>query len=75
MISDGAQNYSKATECEWLIRAPYPGKFIELSFSSFATECLYDYVSIYDGTGGRKLAALSGNEPVRDVLSTTGLLS
>ena len=41
--------YAEDTVCEWLIIAP--AKYIALQFGDeFHTECLYDYVTVHDGS-------------------------
>lgn len=48
LVSDGSGNYSQDMACTWLIDAPQSGGIL-LEFDSFATECGWDYLYIYDG--------------------------
>ena len=61
-ITDGAGNHGAAQECEWLLEAQGSDLYITLTFTSYATECLYDYLFVFDGNSysSHKLAALSG---------------
>lgn len=49
-----------------------PGKFINLNFDSFATECDYDFLYVYDGEScsSRLIGAFSGTT-LPDVISAS----
>ncbi|XP_071957536.1 multiple epidermal growth factor-like domains protein 8 [Antedon mediterranea] len=62
-ISDGFGSYSSNHQCEWLIQAPTNNSKIVLEFSSFETECSYDFIFVFDGDSHSSplIASLSGN--------------
>ncbi|XP_063686039.1 multiple epidermal growth factor-like domains protein 8 [Bolinopsis microptera] len=76
ITSNPGNKYLKNQEYEWLIKVPVGGNFIELKFPAFLTECLYDYVSVYnnnDEDNRLQLAAISGNlRSMEDIVSDTG---
>lgn len=50
IITDGPGNYSIDVKCSWLIDASdTPNATIRLHFNSFATECGWDHLYIFDG--------------------------
>ncbi|MBD1209841.1 MAG: hypothetical protein H9535_15515 [Ignavibacteria bacterium] len=53
--------YANNTDCRWLIKPSSTGRII-LSFSRFATEADYDFVTIYDGEtiSSPQIARMSG---------------
>ncbi|XP_038219732.1 attractin-like protein 1 [Zerene cesonia] len=66
IITDGAGNYSVSTQCSWLISPPWLGPgppAIRVRLESFATECGWDHMYVYDGDSVRAerlLAVFSG---------------
>ncbi|XP_049840768.1 cubilin-like [Schistocerca gregaria] len=70
--------YSPGETCRWILAAP-PGKYIQLTWDSFALEgdfdedCGYDYVEIYDNSsiGALSMGRFCG-ERLPPVLITTG---
>lgn len=68
------ESYPMHTECEWLIEAPSSDMKIMLTFSSFATECSYDFVSVYDGNSHQShmIAALSGDSIPSTLIAESG---
>ncbi|XP_033096794.1 multiple epidermal growth factor-like domains protein 8 [Anneissia japonica] len=68
--------YEKADHCEWLIKAPDPGAYIVLQFSSFETECSYDFLFVYDGGSYQSplLASLSGDTLPMPVIARSGMM-
>ncbi|XP_076364577.1 attractin-like protein 1 isoform X2 [Tachypleus tridentatus] len=61
IITDGAGNYSVNTQCTWLIESS-KNVPIRLSLVSFATECSWDHLYIFDGSSvySPLVAAFSG---------------
>ncbi|XP_054760930.2 multiple epidermal growth factor-like domains protein 8 [Lytechinus pictus] len=68
------ESYPISTECEWLIQAPNSDMKIMLTFSKFATECGYDFVSVYDGNSHQSpmIAALSGDSIPSTLMAESG---
>eukprot|EP00057_Strongylocentrotus_purpuratus_P007268 XP_011661742.1 PREDICTED: multiple epidermal growth factor-like domains protein 8 [Strongylocentrotus purpuratus] len=68
------KSYPISTECEWLIQAPSSDMRIMLTFTKFATECGYDFVSVYDGNSHQSpmIAALSGDSIPSTLLAESG---
>ncbi|KAL5035576.1 hypothetical protein RTP6_003252 [Batrachochytrium dendrobatidis] len=70
--------YQPFSNCIWVINAPLQKQIVQLQFSSFATECGWDFVSIYDGpaTSSPPLAVLCGNRSLaygyNDTFVSTG---
>ncbi|XP_041985454.1 attractin-like protein 1 [Aricia agestis] len=66
IITDGVGNYSVSTQCSWLISPPWLGPnapSIRVRLESFATECGWDHLYVYDGDSVRAerlLAVFSG---------------
>ncbi|CAG4967185.1 unnamed protein product [Parnassius apollo] len=66
VITDGPGNYSVSTACSWLISPPRLGPTpppIRVRLESFATECGWDHLYVYDGDSVRAerlLAVFSG---------------
>ncbi|CAH4035307.1 attractin-like protein 1 isoform X2 [Pieris brassicae] len=65
IITDGAGNYSVSTQCSWLISPPVVPSPppIRIRLESFATECGWDHMYVYDGDSVRAeklLAVFSG---------------
>jgi hypothetical protein len=61
----GDYNYKNSTICRWEI-LPSSGGAVQLSFNSFNTEPVNDYVRIYDLKTEKELAQYSGDYPVSD---------
>lgn len=76
----GRGNYTQNSHCEWLVRPDSGGRgnksqgFITLTFDSFATECGYDYVFVYDGesSSSKLLGSFSGADASSAPFSVTG---
>ncbi len=70
----GALNYDNDLTCTWLIRPTTPPSQLLLTFTAFATESGYDYVTIYDGisTSGRLLGTYSGTTLPPRLVATSG---
>ncbi|XP_072165831.1 multiple epidermal growth factor-like domains protein 8 [Diadema setosum] len=68
------QSYPEHQKCEWLIRAPSSDMKIMLTFTSFGTECSYDFVSIYDGDSHRSkmIASYSGDFIPSTIMAESG---
>ncbi|KAM3959859.1 LOW QUALITY PROTEIN: attractin-like protein dsd [Aphomia sociella] len=65
IITDGIGNYSVSTQCSWLVSPPWLGHppAIRIRLESFATECGWDHLYVYDGDSVRAeklLAVYSG---------------
>lgn len=66
IITDGPGNYSVSVQCSWLLAPPWTGNTpppIRIRLDSFATECGWDHLYIYDGDSVRAeklLAVFSG---------------
>nr|XP_021208146.1 attractin-like protein 1 isoform X1 [Bombyx mori] len=66
IITDGLGNYSVSTQCTWLLSPPRVGPTpppIRIRLESFATECGWDHLYVYDGDSVRAeklLAVFSG---------------
>nr|XP_032523599.1 attractin [Danaus plexippus plexippus] len=66
VITDGPGNYSVSTQCSWLITPPRVGPTlptVRVTLESFATECGWDHLYVYDGDSVRAeklLAVFSG---------------
>ncbi|XP_053619470.1 attractin-like protein 1 isoform X2 [Plodia interpunctella] len=66
IITDGPGNYSVSTQCSWLLAPPWLGPtapVIRIRLESFATECGWDHLYVYDGDSVRAeklLAVYSG---------------
>ncbi|XP_046973176.1 attractin [Vanessa cardui] len=66
IITDGPGNYSVSTQCSWLIVPPRLGPnppALRVRLESFATECGWDHLYVYDGDSVRAerlLAVFSG---------------
>ncbi|XP_068625483.1 attractin-like protein 1 [Battus philenor] len=66
VITDGPGNYSVSTACSWLIAPPRLGPTpppLRVRLESFATECGWDHLYVYDGDSVRAerlLAVFSG---------------
>ncbi|XP_060806928.1 attractin-like protein 1 [Amyelois transitella] len=66
IITDGPGNYSVSTQCSWLLAPPWLGPTaptIRIRLESFATECGWDHLYVYDGDSVRAeklLAVYSG---------------
>ncbi|CAH2059184.1 unnamed protein product, partial [Iphiclides podalirius] len=69
VITDGPGNYSVSTACTWLISPPRLGPnppVVRVRLESFATECGWDHLYVYDGDSVRAerlLAVFSGVLP------------
>ncbi|XP_075986536.1 attractin-like protein dsd isoform X2 [Anticarsia gemmatalis] len=65
-ITDGPGNYSVSTQCSWLLTPPHLGPTpppLRVRLESFATECGWDHLYVYDGDSVRAkklLAVFSG---------------
>ncbi|PZC74811.1 hypothetical protein B5X24_HaOG207124 [Helicoverpa armigera] len=65
-ITDGPGNYSVSTQCSWLLTPPRLGPTpppLRVRLESFATECGWDHLYVYDGDSVRAeklLAVFSG---------------
>ncbi|CAB3258471.1 unnamed protein product [Arctia plantaginis] len=65
-ITDGPGNYSVSTQCSWLLTPPQVGHSpppLRVRLESFATECGWDHLYVYDGDSVRAeklLAVFSG---------------
>jgi len=57
-------NYVNKAYCSWLITAP-ANQLVRIRFTRFATEYLFDFVTVYDGdkADGRPIFIQSGNLP------------
>lgn len=75
-ISDGWNNYTQYSRCEWLIDAGSSEKFILLEFSFMQTECSYDFVMVYDGNSFNStlLATVSGDTNPRLIVAKSGYM-
>ncbi|KAI8423017.1 hypothetical protein MSG28_014105 [Choristoneura fumiferana] len=68
IITDGPGNYSVSTQCTWLISPPWLGPSppaLRVRLESFATECGWDHLYVYDGDSVRAeklLAVFRSNE-------------
>eukprot|EP00051_Salpingoeca_urceolata_P018531 m.260520 g.260520 ORF g.260520 m.260520 type:complete len:200 (-) comp19217_c1_seq1:1537-2136(-) len=73
-LTDGPGNYAARIECEWLITASEPNTTITLTFDSYATECQYDYLFVYDGPSYSSplVAAMSGDTVPPPAIATSG---
>ncbi|XP_026322892.1 attractin [Hyposmocoma kahamanoa] len=66
IITDGPGNYSISTQCSWLVSPPWLGPAppaLRVRLESFATECGWDHLYVYDGDSVRAerlLAVFSG---------------
>ncbi|KAG6463792.1 hypothetical protein O3G_MSEX014072 [Manduca sexta] len=66
VITDGPSNYSVSTQCTWLVSPPRLGPtppVVRIRLESFATECGWDHLYVYDGDSVRAeklLAVFSG---------------
>ncbi|XP_063834386.1 attractin-like protein 1 [Ostrinia nubilalis] len=66
VITDGPGNYSVSTQCSWLLAPPWLGPgppALRVRLESFATECGWDHLYVYDGDSVRAerlLAVFSG---------------
>lgn len=71
----GADPYSNASNCRWLIQPPN-AQDITLTFTSFQTEEGYDYVRVYDGEdeNAALLGEYSGGTLPGSVMSSGGSL-
>jgi len=71
----GGSNYTKYTDCSWLIEPP-GAEGIQLTFSSFSTQSNTDIVRVYDGSSNsaRLIGEFSGNSIPDPVRSTGGSL-
>lgn len=70
------QRYASDTSCFWLIRAP-ANHSIRLVIQSFATECSYDYLHVFDDLAPHTaniLAVLDGVLPQTAVVSYSGIM-
>ncbi|CAH0721263.1 unnamed protein product, partial [Brenthis ino] len=84
IITDGPGNYSVSTQCSWLISPPRLGPnppVLRVRLESFATECGWDHLYVYDGDSVRaeKLLAVfsgvldkSGSSWTRQVIARSG---
>ncbi|KAI9138573.1 hypothetical protein BKA69DRAFT_763641 [Paraphysoderma sedebokerense] len=66
----GGSDYSRDMTCIWNITVP-SDKVILVEFTSFSTECNWDYLSIFDGTN-KRIAQLCGR---RDGLGYSDVLA
>lgn len=72
-INDGPGNYMENVHCEWLIIAPN-NSFVTLNILNLQTECLYDYLNVYDGdsyVSGRLMASLCGNQTSQSLTTSS----
>nr|CAB3263750.1 multiple epidermal growth factor-like domains protein 8 [Phallusia mammillata] len=64
-ITDGKGKYASNLRCEWLIESPNPSQlpYITLTFTTRETECVFDYIIVYDGNShdDQVLGTFSGN--------------
>ncbi len=68
----GSNDYGNNSNCSWLIQ-PINATSISLSFSSFSTEYLHDFVTVYNGSNNScpVLGVFSGSS-IPPLLETTG---
>ncbi|XP_074654134.1 multiple epidermal growth factor-like domains protein 8 [Tubulanus polymorphus] len=76
IISDGPNKYPESSHCEWLIEAPFKDQFITLEFTSFSTECSFDFLFVYDGNSykSRLLGTFSGNRQPDTLSASSGYM-
>ncbi|EFO22877.1 kelch domain-containing protein family protein [Loa loa] len=74
LLTDGPRNYSSSSRCMWIIRDEKKRGALLLRIDSLVTECSWDHLYIYDGTGTRshQLAAFSGVISGREVSIKSG---
>ncbi|KAJ0170733.1 hypothetical protein K1T71_013505 [Dendrolimus kikuchii] len=66
VVTDGPGNYSVSTQCSWVVSPPRLGPsppVVRVRLESFATECGWDHLYVYDGDSVRAeklLAVYSG---------------
>ncbi|XP_033100156.1 multiple epidermal growth factor-like domains protein 8 [Anneissia japonica] len=74
VISDGSNSYVEKSQCEWLIQAPNNRSKIVLQFSSFETECTFDFLFVYDGDSYTSplIASLSGDAIPELIVAKSG---
>ncbi|XP_061723238.1 attractin-like protein 1 [Cydia pomonella] len=61
-ITDGPGNYSVSTQCTWLVAPPRLGPSppaVRIRLESFATECGWDHLYVYDGDSVRAVRLLA----------------
>lgn len=49
VISDGSGNYSVDSKCAWVLDTGQPNVTVRFRLDSFATECAWDHLYVYDG--------------------------
>ncbi|XP_063389635.1 attractin [Cydia fagiglandana] len=62
VITDGPGNYSVSTQCTWLVAPPRLGPsppVVRIRLESFATECGWDHLYVYDGDSVRAVRLLA----------------
>ena len=66
--------YPSSTTCLFEIVSPFPNSTITLTFESFATECGFDFVHVFDGsdTNASALGAFSGSSIPSILRATSG---
>ncbi|VDN41753.1 unnamed protein product [Gongylonema pulchrum] len=59
ILTDGPRNYTSSSRCMWIITDEKNRGALLLKIESLITECCWDHLYIYDGTGtsGPQLAA------------------
>ncbi|MCP9266339.1 Kelch domain-containing protein family protein [Dirofilaria immitis] len=74
LLTDGPRNYSSSSRCMWIIKDEKKEGALLLRIDSLVTECSWDHLYIYDGTGtrGHQLAAFSGVISGREVSIKSG---
>jgi hypothetical protein len=77
-FSEGPGRYPNNAKCEWLIRPPCaePPCQISLTFSQFALEAGYDFVTVYNGasTASDMINRFSGKEIPAPVIATSDVM-
>lgn len=53
LLTDGPRNYSSSSRCMWIIKDEKKRGALLLRIDSLVTECSWDHLYIYDGTGTR----------------------
>ncbi|XP_070550058.1 multiple epidermal growth factor-like domains protein 8 [Ptychodera flava] len=73
-ISDGDGKYPQDAYCEWRIISPDTRAKIVLQFTSFDTECTYDFLFLYDGNSfdSPLIGSFSGNSTPEAVVAYSG---
>ncbi|XP_038070989.1 attractin-like isoform X2 [Patiria miniata] len=64
-IHDSRGQYNTDTTCVWLVDSGMPGTSISLYLESFATECSWDYLYIFDGDSIYAPLAAAFSGPIR----------